>query len=215
VLVAVATEGRRRVNQHFGHATEFQIFEVSARRRCSSATAAWTCTARAATARTSNCPPSSSDQRLPRGAGGQDRRLPARRAGAAGIEPVERYAHEFIEKAALPGSTTTAAASPAARSSTGSRRRGDPAGRVHRQRGGVTRASSGSHPQQERHHVPEDHRFHLHRLLGLRTGVPQRRHPRKGGVFAIDPKKCTECEGHFDSPQCVAVCPVDGCIVPA
>jgi hypothetical protein len=148
------------------------------RRPCSSATAAWTCTARAATARTSNCPPSSRDQRLPRGAGGQDRRLPARRAGAAGIEPVERYAHEFIEKAALPGSTTTAARR---------QRRGrpriaatrDPAGRVHRQRGGVTRASSGSHPQQERHHVPEDHRLHLHRLLGLRTGVPQRRHPRK------------------------------------
>jgi len=29
------------------------------------------------------------------------------------------------------------------------------------------------------------------------------------------PKKCTECEGQFDSPQCVAVCPVDGCIVQA
>ncbi|MEM5345599.1 4Fe-4S binding protein [Paraburkholderia azotifigens] len=37
----------------------------------------------------------------------------------------------------------------------------------------------------------------------------------KGGVFAIDPKKCTVCAGQFDSPQCVAVCPVDGCIVPA
>ena len=30
VLVAVATEGHGKVNQHFGHATEFQIFEVSA-----------------------------------------------------------------------------------------------------------------------------------------------------------------------------------------
>jgi len=30
VLVAVATEGHGRVNLHFGHATEFQIFEVSA-----------------------------------------------------------------------------------------------------------------------------------------------------------------------------------------
>ena len=29
VLVAVATEGQGKVNQHFGHATEFQIFEVS------------------------------------------------------------------------------------------------------------------------------------------------------------------------------------------
>ena len=35
----------------------------------------------------------------------------------------------------------------------------------------------------------------------------------KGGTFLIDPKKCTECEGQYDSPQCVAVCPVDGCIV--
>ena len=32
----------------------------------------------------------------------------------------------------------------------------------------------------------------------------------KGGTFVIDPKKCTECEGQFDSPQCIAVCPVDG-----
>ena len=35
----------------------------------------------------------------------------------------------------------------------------------------------------------------------------------KGGTFIIDPAKCTECEGHYDDPQCVAVCPVDGCIV--
>lgn len=35
----------------------------------------------------------------------------------------------------------------------------------------------------------------------------------KGDVFIIDPAKCTECEGHYDAPQCVAVCPVDGCIV--
>ena len=25
----------------------------------------------------------------------------------------------------------------------------------------------------------------------------------------IDPDKCTECVGHFDTPQCVEVCPVD------
>ena len=31
----------------------------------------------------------------------------------------------------------------------------------------------------------------------------------KNGVFIIDPKKCTECLGHFDEAQCVAVCPVD------
>jgi ferredoxin len=28
-------------------------------------------------------------------------------------------------------------------------------------------------------------------------------------IYEIDPKKCTECVGHFDRPQCVEVCPVD------
>lgn len=28
-------------------------------------------------------------------------------------------------------------------------------------------------------------------------------------IYEIDPNKCTECVGHFDEPQCVAVCPVD------
>jgi len=28
-------------------------------------------------------------------------------------------------------------------------------------------------------------------------------------IFEIDPTKCTECVGHFNEPQCVAVCPVD------
>ncbi len=32
-------------------------------------------------------------------------------------------------------------------------------------------------------------------------------------IYVIDPDKCTECVGHFDSPQCREVCPVD-CIVP-
>ena len=27
-------------------------------------------------------------------------------------------------------------------------------------------------------------------------------------IIRIDPKKCTECVGHFDTPQCVEVCPV-------
>lgn len=36
----------------------------------------------------------------------------------------------------------------------------------------------------------------------------------KGGTFVIDPKKCTECIGYFDAPQCVAVCPVDNtCVI--
>lgn len=28
-------------------------------------------------------------------------------------------------------------------------------------------------------------------------------------IYVIDPKRCTECVGHFDEPQCVQVCPVE------
>ncbi len=28
-------------------------------------------------------------------------------------------------------------------------------------------------------------------------------------IYVIDPRKCTECVGHFDAPQCREVCPVD------
>ncbi len=31
-------------------------------------------------------------------------------------------------------------------------------------------------------------------------------------IFEIDPSLCTECVGHFDEAQCVAICPVD-CII--
>ena len=27
-------------------------------------------------------------------------------------------------------------------------------------------------------------------------------------IYEIDPRKCTECVGHFDEPQCVQLCPV-------
>jgi ferredoxin len=27
--------------------------------------------------------------------------------------------------------------------------------------------------------------------------------------YEIDPERCTECVGHFTTPQCVEVCPVD------
>jgi ferredoxin len=37
----------------------------------------------------------------------------------------------------------------------------------------------------------------------------------KGDIVVINPKKCTECEGHFDAPQCAAVCPVSGTCIPA
>ena len=37
--------------------------------------------------------------------------------------------------------------------------------------------------------------------------------------YEIDPDLCVECEGHFDEPQCIEVCPVqeedNPCIVPA
>lgn len=102
VLVAVATEGGGKVNQHFGHATEFQIFEVGAK---------------AATF--------VGHRRVDlycQGGYGEDEQLPSivnaindchavlvSKIGAcprdelkaAGIEPVDEYAHEFIEKAAL------------------------------------------------------------------------------------------------------------------
>jgi ferredoxin len=32
-------------------------------------------------------------------------------------------------------------------------------------------------------------------------------------IYEIDPSKCTECVGHFDEPQCAAVCPVDCCLI--
>ena len=28
-------------------------------------------------------------------------------------------------------------------------------------------------------------------------------------IYEINPDKCTECVGHFDTPQCREVCPVD------
>ncbi|MBU2834148.1 MULTISPECIES: YfhL family 4Fe-4S dicluster ferredoxin [Acidithiobacillus] len=31
-------------------------------------------------------------------------------------------------------------------------------------------------------------------------------------IYVIDPDLCTECVGHYDTPQCMEVCPVD-CIL--
>ena len=36
----------------------------------------------------------------------------------------------------------------------------------------------------------------------------------EGNIYIIDAKTCVECEGHYDSPQCASVCPVE-CIVKA
>jgi ferredoxin len=33
-------------------------------------------------------------------------------------------------------------------------------------------------------------------------------------IYVIDATTCVECVGHYDSPQCVSVCPVE-CIVSA
>jgi nitrogen fixation protein NifB len=102
VLVAVATKGGGRVNEHFGHVTEFQVFEVSA------AKALFVGHRRV-------------DQYC-QGGEGDDAQLPSvvraindchavlvARIGAcprdelsaAGVEPVDAYVGEFIEKAAL------------------------------------------------------------------------------------------------------------------
>jgi len=98
----VATKGGGRVNEHFGHVTEFQVFEVSA------AEALFVGHRRV--------------DLFCQGGFGEDEQLPSivraindchavlvAKIGAcpkdelkaAGIEPVEEYAHEFIEKAAL------------------------------------------------------------------------------------------------------------------
>lgn len=33
--------------------------------------------------------------------------------------------------------------------------------------------------------------------------------------FLINPKKCTECNGDFDVPQCASICPIEGAILDA
>jgi len=32
-------------------------------------------------------------------------------------------------------------------------------------------------------------------------------------IYVIDSVRCTECVGAHDSPRCIEVCPIDGCIV--
>jgi len=36
--------------------------------------------------------------------------------------------------------------------------------------------------------------------------------PRWSEVYVIDGDLCTECVGHYDTPQCVEVCPIDVCL---
>ena len=102
ILIAVATKGQGRVNEHFGHATEFQIYEVG-----------------------SAGPKFVGHRRVDlycQGGFGEEETLPsvvraindctavfvAKIGGCprdelkvAGIDPVDRYAHEFIEESAI------------------------------------------------------------------------------------------------------------------
>jgi nitrogen fixation protein NifB len=102
VLVAVATKGSGRVNEHFGHATEFQIYEVCAahatfighRRVDHYCQGGW-----------------GEDDQLPSIVNAINDchavlvakigKCPQEELAQAGIEPVDVYANEFIEKAAL------------------------------------------------------------------------------------------------------------------
>lgn len=36
----------------------------------------------------------------------------------------------------------------------------------------------------------------------------------KKGVYIINTETCTECQGEYDKPKCVALCPIDDCILP-
>ncbi len=31
-------------------------------------------------------------------------------------------------------------------------------------------------------------------------------------VYIIDKETCVECKGHYDTPHCVDLCPVDACV---
>jgi nitrogen fixation protein NifB len=102
ILIAVATKGSGRVNEHFGHAREFQVYEVSAQG------------AKFAGHRRV-------DQYCQGGFGEEDSletvvrairdcvavfvakigNCPRKGLQAAGIEPVDRFALEFIEQSAI------------------------------------------------------------------------------------------------------------------
>ncbi len=37
----------------------------------------------------------------------------------------------------------------------------------------------------------------------------------KKGITKIAASSCTECEGEYDTPKCVELCPIKGCIIKA
>ncbi|MFC0179642.1 YfhL family 4Fe-4S dicluster ferredoxin [Thorsellia kenyensis] len=32
-------------------------------------------------------------------------------------------------------------------------------------------------------------------------------------IYEINPSLCTECKGHYETPTCVSVCPINNCII--
>ena len=45
-------------------------------------------------------------------------------------------------------------------------------------------------------------------------GGGQLHHATADTIYVITYERCTECVGHFDEPQCAAVCPVSDCCIP-
>ncbi|MGO8954943.1 MAG: nitrogenase cofactor biosynthesis protein NifB [Rhodomicrobium sp.] len=102
ILIAVATKGGGRVNEHFGHAKEFQIYELSG------AGAKFVGHRRVDLYCQGGFGDEDSLETVIRAINDCTAVLVAKIGGCpkegllnAGIEPVERYAHEFIEQSAI------------------------------------------------------------------------------------------------------------------
>ncbi|MEK7702536.1 MAG: 4Fe-4S ferredoxin [Nitrospirota bacterium] len=51
-------------------------------------------------------------------------------------------------------------------------------------------------------------------LTDTKDGVEgQLSHAPDDTIYVITSDRCTECVGHFDEPQCAAVCPVSDCCI--
>lgn len=48
---------------------------------------------------------------------------------------------------------------------------------------------------------------------GLLIDAESSQTPDKRDIYFIVRDKCTECVGFYDEPQCMAVCPVDCCVL--
>ena len=47
---------------------------------------------------------------------------------------------------------------------------------------------------------------------GLTVDVDEDQPPLSDDIYYVVPDKCTECEGFYDEPKCISLCPID-CIV--